>query len=204
MKMNINKLPTEILMFVFENLEPKDLKLAAQVCHKWNDICSLPRMWTWVHLYIDSSNLSEIQMMMESKRLEYLRNLIVDLGTHQLLGKSLNNNRWKRLKYLNLTSCDLRESGPEVFNDIIPTTLEKLQLDQLRMTQDQQVGIFRLIGEKTGLKEISLTGIDLMTTLMTNVSTLTTLSLLKCKLITEQVVAFSTPLHVSTLEIEAI
>ena len=174
-------------MFVFENLKPKDLKLAAQVCHKWNDICSLPRMWTWVHLSIDSSNLSKIQMMMESKRLEYLRNLTVDLGTHQLLGKSLNNNKWKRLRYLNLTSCDLRESGPEVFNDIIPITLEKLELDQLMMTQDQQVGIFRLIREKTGLKEITLYGIDLMTSLMTNVSTLTILYLLKCRLTTEQV-----------------
>ena len=184
--MNINTLPTEILMNIFERLEAKDLKVAAQVCVVWGDICRLPGLWTWVHLSIKSWHLSQIQMMMESTRLEYLSNLTVDLGSQQLLGKALNNNKWKRLKYLNLNSCDLRASGPTVFADIIPTSLEILQLNQLtKMTQDQHEGIFRLIGERTCLNEVFLSRLDLGEMdpiFMTNITTLTTLSLSKCGL----------------------
>ena len=59
-KLNIHAFPIEILEKIFLNLEPEDLRVAAQVCRHWNEVSSKNIIWK-THLRRSSSVWASIK-----------------------------------------------------------------------------------------------------------------------------------------------
>ena len=101
-----NVLPVEIMSRIFSMMDGIERKTVVQVCKNWRSVCEQqPSLWTWVTITVDKFNADTVKAMVKVKRLEALRNLILeDLTLTKDLLRDLM--RWNELDYLKMENID--------------------------------------------------------------------------------------------------
>jgi len=75
----INKLlPVEMLEVIFHLLAPRDLKAVVLVCRWWREVGEAPKLWVWVHLWADYDDIGYMPEMLDSRRLQAVRRIVVE------------------------------------------------------------------------------------------------------------------------------
>ena len=97
---NINNLPLEIMMIVFEKLAHKDLFKVVRVCKHWKAIGDFPCLWENHELVLKQNNLSELNTVLRMHRYQVSKTLYLDGGVQKLDNVMINiiiNSRISKL-----------------------------------------------------------------------------------------------------------
>jgi len=165
-------LPMEMLERVFMFLPPKDLKTVMLVCKRWNEVASVPKLWTWVvfkpghsphHDYDYTRRYgrgngqdvgTDVELclkMISLPRLQAVREIQLhgsDYGiklTEPLLLKAQSH---PGLKKLVIHECDVRTIGPKLLASFF-SKMEEVDISDIKMSFVQSEAFYSVF-EKTG------------------------------------------------------
>ena len=72
-KLPIHKLPPEMLLWIFQLLSYRDLKIVMLVCRRWREIGETPRLWSLYPVIVNTRNMSVMPKILTSWRLSKLK-----------------------------------------------------------------------------------------------------------------------------------
>jgi len=160
--MEINHLPIEMLIQVFQKLPLQDLKMAVLVSRKWRSIGEDPSLWKsflfLVHSRDDLNNLS-------IPRLRDIQEIYISRGNNwqhddweAIFQASI---RLHGLKIIDgLHSFDLSSVEPGLFARAV-TRLEDVNLCDTAITDDQKQALFEAMSQNCKIKKLDLSGNNL-------------------------------------------
>ena len=70
--MDIESLPPEMMIKIFQMLDPRSLKQSAIVCKKWKNITDWSALWSWCTLRLDSPRSLVKLEMNRAKNIEQI------------------------------------------------------------------------------------------------------------------------------------
>lgn len=155
----ISSLPPEMLERVFWMLRPKDRMLVVQVSKSWKNICdSSPRLWDWLHLTVDESNIMMLPQIVASTRMVGLNSLKVEVNMTQELLCVIRN--WKMLKCLDFNNNNLSDVSPDLLSKTL-REVESVILGSSIVTMDQVKALFISLGPASKVMELDVRDCDL-------------------------------------------
>ena len=151
----IEDLPGEILERIFRLLPPRVLKMVVLVCRRWRKVGEAPLFWSWVLLpTVDSGNLAVIPKMLETRRLENVREMTMFHVSEELVQAV---GQHKGLKVLNILT-DPSWLTPGLLAKMMAGK-EELTLDVTKaLTGHQLEEVLTAISENSSVKKLDLSG----------------------------------------------
>lgn len=74
----MEKLPTEMLLYIFELLSYKDLKIVMLVCRRWREIGDIQKLWSVLPVIVNRRNISMIPDILSTRRMLGLKKLKIE------------------------------------------------------------------------------------------------------------------------------
>ena len=71
----MENLPTEMLLYIFEMLSYRDLKIAMLVCRRWRDIGEIQKLWPLLPVIVNTINIFIMPQILRTRRLRGLKKL---------------------------------------------------------------------------------------------------------------------------------
>ena len=76
----MENLPTEMLLYIFELLSYRDLKIVMLVCRRWREIGEIQRLWSSFPLIVNTRNMSLIPEILSMRRMQGLNKLRIEMN----------------------------------------------------------------------------------------------------------------------------
>ena len=151
----IEDLPGEILERIFRLLPPRVLKMVVLVCRRWRKVGEAPLFWSWVVLpTVGTDNLAVIPKMLETRRLENVREMTIYDVSEELLQAV---GQHKGLKVLNMLT-DLSSVTPGLLAKVIAGK-EEITLNVTTALRGQQLEeVLTAISENPSVKILDISG----------------------------------------------
>ena len=67
----MENLPTEMLLYIFEMLSYRDLKIAMLVCRRWREIGEIQQLWGSLPVIVNKRNISVMPEILSTRRILY-------------------------------------------------------------------------------------------------------------------------------------
>ena len=158
----IEELPGEILERIFRLLPPRVLKVVVLVSRRWRKVGEAPLFWSWVLLpTVDSGNLAVIPKMLETRRLENVREMTMFDVSEELLQAV---GQHKGLKVLNMLT-DLSWLTPGLLAKMMAGKEELTLNVTTALTGHQLEEVLTAISENSSVKKLDLSGGHNMTSI---------------------------------------
>jgi len=74
----MEKLPTEMLLYIFELLSYRDLKKVMLVCRRWREIGEIQRLWSSFPVIVNRRNMSLMPEILSTRRMLGLKKLRIE------------------------------------------------------------------------------------------------------------------------------
>lgn len=153
--MNVTELPSEMILEIFEKLNPRELKMAVLVCKKWRSIGENPRLWSWCILSLSS--------LTDSAKLEVRRTSNVEkICVEKCHSQELNNMLKTLVKLpklrilLGLAYRNLSLVEPRLLARIINKVEEAEWCFNTRIRPEQAQLVLQYMSKKTNLKSLQM------------------------------------------------
>ena len=153
-RININSLPKEMLMMIFEKLEFKTLKNVVLVCRYWRSLGEDPVLWRKFEM-IFVENPDYFVEILSIPRLSKIEHITLD-GLYEFRAKygdfHLDFLKDTNIKVLEIDDiADMRDVSP----DILAKVVNKCEVAELgySLTEDQYSEIFEEMSNETNLKK---------------------------------------------------
>jgi hypothetical protein len=113
--MTIESLPAEMLIKIFQILEPRNIKETSLVCRHWNDIMDSSGLWGWCKLKL--YNLDDL-VKLEMRRAQYLEQICLEeCDTYDLNQILKSIESFPKIKIICTQEFVLYRSKPSVKSD---------------------------------------------------------------------------------------
>ena len=186
----MEKLPTEMLLYIFEMLSYKDLKIVMLVCRRWREIGEIQQLWSSLPVIVNRRNISVMPDILSTRRMLGLKKLRIETKLSDKLLQTIvrhpglrefelsdRNDEQTIISVLNvicsgggqgmilrLNNKNISGVDPKLLARAV-TKLETLQLSSTKLTQQQIVAILTSLsdGSKMTTLDISfnyMSGID--------------------------------------------
>ena len=136
---SIQRFPAEVLEHIFKQLEPRDLKSAVLVCRRWREIGEVPKLWTWVYIWVNRGNLADMPFILTLKRLQNLKMIAVRSFSEELMTAIIKH---PHIRKLDLTDADwsLSTFDPNIVTSLI-FKMNDVTLDMSTLSDNQTIGL---------------------------------------------------------------
>ena len=74
----MDNLPTEMLLYTFQTLSYRDLKMAMLVCRRSREIGEIQRLWSWLTVIENTRNISMMPDILSISRMQGLKKLRIE------------------------------------------------------------------------------------------------------------------------------
>ena len=183
----MENLPTEMLLYIFEMLSYKDLKIVMLVCRRWREIGEIQQLWSSLPVIVNRRNISVMPDILSTRRMLGLKKLRIETKLSDKLSQTIvrlrefelsdRNDEQTIISVLNvicsgggqgmilrLNNKNISGVDPKLLARAV-TKLETLQLSSTKLTQQQIVAILTSLsdGSKMTTLDISfndMSGID--------------------------------------------
>ena len=156
---HINTLPKELLLHIFRFLGHGDLKIVVLVCKLWRNIGEDPVLWKHLKFVIGRNNISMIDNILETNRLQCLEHLEIngygDKARPLLRSETVSVLLKCSASKLTLKNCDLTQLSKEDLTSVI-SKLKTLSLWQVVMERAQIITLFAVMLKARSLSEIDI------------------------------------------------
>ena len=85
----MEKLPTEILLYIFEMLSYRDLMMVMLVCRRWREIGEIQRLWSSLPVIVNTRNMSVMPEILSSRRMQGLKKLWIEATLSEEVSHSI-------------------------------------------------------------------------------------------------------------------
>ena len=153
--MSIEILPAEMLIKIFQMLEPRNIRATSLVCKHWNDIMDFSALWSWCKLKLyDIGDLVKLEM----RRAQYIEEICLEecdtYDLHQIL-KSIES--LPKIKIIwGLAHKNLSYIESNLLSRVINKVEEIDWCFHTRMTSTQAQLIIEEMANKTKIKELQM------------------------------------------------
>ena len=155
---SIVDIPNEVLLIIFGYLGLLDLKNVLLVRRRWKSVGEVPNLWSKCGLTLDQGNKDHLDKCLSLQRFSKVHKLKfyrVKLNCHDF-NKIFNS----RINSLQMKNCNLKGVHPTNLSKCV-NALEKVDFDHSRIGSFQLKCILTSITEKTNLKHLDISDIDL-------------------------------------------
>ena len=186
----MEKLPTEILLYIFEKLSYRDLKMVMLVCSRWREIGEIPRLWSSFPVIVKSRNMSVIPEILSMRRMQGLKKLMIEtklsekvsqtivrhpgLGEFEMSQRNDEQTIISVIKVICSKVCQgiilkLNNKNISGIDAVLlvgaVTKLETLEISNTKLTQQQIVAILTVVSEgrkmtKLDINSNNMSGVD--------------------------------------------
>ena len=186
----MEKLPTEILLYIFEKLSYRDLKMVMLVCSRWREIGEIPRLWSSFPVIVKSRNMSVIPEILSMRRMQGLKKLMIEtklsekvsqtivrhpgLGEFEMSQRNDEQTIISVIKVICSKVCQgiilkLNSKNISGIDAVLlvgaVTKLETLEISNTKLTQQQIVAILTVVSEgrkmtKLDINSNNMSGVD--------------------------------------------
>ena len=136
---SVQRFPAEVLEHIFKQLEPRDLKSAVLVCRRWREIGEVPKLWTWVYIWVNRGNLADMPFILTLKRLQNLKMIAVRSFSEELITAIMKHSH---IRKLDLTDADwsLSTFDPNIVISLI-FKMNDVTLDMGTLSDNQTISL---------------------------------------------------------------
>ena len=136
---SVQRFPAEVLEHIFNLLEPIDLKSAVLVCRRWREIGEAPKLWTWVHIWVNRGNLANMPIILASRRLQNIKTIAVRSFSEELITAIMKHSH---IRKLDLSDADwsLSTFDPNIVKTLI-FKMNDVTLDMCTLSDNQTIGL---------------------------------------------------------------
>ena len=153
--MDIESLPPEMMIKIFQMLDPRSLKQSAIVCKKWKNITDWSALWSWCTLRLDSPRSLVKLEMNRAKNIEQICLEDCDSNDLNQIIKAVEN--LPKIKIIwGLDHKNLSHVEPKLLAKVINMVEEIDWCFHTRMTSQQVQQILEEMTRKTKLKELQM------------------------------------------------
>ena len=85
----MEKLPTEMLLYIFEMLSYKDLKIVMLVCRRWREIGEIQQLWSSLPVIVNRRNISVMLDILSTRRMLGLKKLRIETKLSDKLSQTI-------------------------------------------------------------------------------------------------------------------
>jgi len=186
----MEKLPTEILLYIFEKLSYRDLKMVMLVCSRWREIGEIPRLWSSFPVIVKSRNMSVIPEILSMRRMQGLKKLMIETKLSEEVSQTIvrhpglcefeMSQRYNEqtiisvIKVICSKVCQgiilkLNNKNISGIDAVLlvgaVTKLETLEISNTKLTQQQIVAILTVVSEgrkmtKLDINSNNMSGVD--------------------------------------------
>ena len=140
---HINTLPKELLLHIFRFLGHGDLKIVVLVCKLWRNIGEDPVLWKHFKFVIGRNNISMIDNILETNRLQCLEHLEIngygDKARPLLRSETVSVLLKCSASKLTLKNCDLTQLSKEDITSVISKLKTLLLLSTSRLFKNSKI-----------------------------------------------------------------
>ena len=158
--MDILNLPPEIILKIFQNLSPRDLKNNMLVCQRWKVIAENSRLWSWCTIDIGSvTDLLKLGM----RRAQNIEKICLENCPSRELNdvmKALVDANLKIIKGLAFKNLSYVE--PKLLAKIVNKVEEAECFFYTRITDEQAEEVLHNMGQETRLKRLQITNRNIL------------------------------------------
>ena len=155
----MDKLPTEMLLGIFQLLSYTDLKIVMLVCRRWRQIGEMPRLWSSLPVIVNKRNMSVMPEILSSGRFQSLDMLRIKSPLSEEVSKAI-------LKHSGLREFQVSSGGKKTIISVL-TVICSLEINDLYLKMDG-IKMFGVSPELLAKAVTRLDGLDISDTRMTN------------------------------------
>ena len=85
----MENLPTEMLLYIFEMLSYRDLKIAMLVCRRWREIGEIQQLWGSLPVIVNKRNISVMPEILSTTRLLGLHKLRIETDLSEKVSQTI-------------------------------------------------------------------------------------------------------------------
>ena len=85
----IENLPTEMLLYIFEMLSYRDLKIAMLVCRRWREIGEIQQLWGSLPVIVNKRNISVMPEILSTTRMLGLNKLRIETELSEKVSQTI-------------------------------------------------------------------------------------------------------------------
>ena len=85
----MENLPTEMLLYIFELLSYRDLKIVMLVCRRWREIGEIQRLWSSFPVIVNTRNMSLIPEILSMRRMQGLNKLRIETKLSEKVSETI-------------------------------------------------------------------------------------------------------------------
>lgn len=152
--MNVDALPEEVLMIVFEHLSYDVLFEVVRVCKHWRELGDSPRLWRKFRLIVRPERIENLESILSLSRFKHIESIFINGGCLKLFNDVIKIMSTLRIQKVSLKQCNISEVCPQLLSE----TFSKLQTVNLictRMSTGQSSALLeRIANNPTSLKEM--------------------------------------------------
>ena len=177
----MEKLPTEILLYIFEMLSYRDLMMVMLVCSRWREIGEIPRLWSSFPVIVNSRNMSVIPEILSIRRMQGLKKLRIEtklsekvsqtivrhpgLGEFEMSQRNDEQTIISVIKVICSKVCQgiilkLNNKNISGIDAVLlvgaVTKLETLEISNTKLTQQQIVAILTVVSEGRKMTKLDI------------------------------------------------
>ena len=177
----MEKLPTEILLYIFEMLSYRDLMMVMLVCSRWREIGEIPRLWSSFPVIVNSRNMSVIPEILSIRRMQGLKKLRIEtklsekvsqtivrhpgLGEFEMSQRNDEQTIISVIKVICSKVCQgiilkLNNKNISGIDAVLLvgafTKLETLEISNTKLTQQQIVAILTVVSEGRKMTKLDI------------------------------------------------
>ena len=85
----MENLPTEMLLYIFEMLSYRDLKIAMLVCRRWREIGEIQKLWGSLPVIVNTRNISVMPEILSTRRMLGLNKLRIETELSEKVSQTI-------------------------------------------------------------------------------------------------------------------
>ena len=85
----MENLPTEMLLYIFEMLSYRDLKIVMLVCRRWREIGEIQNLWSSFPVIVKTRNMSLIPEILTMRRMQGLKKLRIEVKLSEKVSQTI-------------------------------------------------------------------------------------------------------------------
>ena len=85
----MENLPTEMLLYIFEMLSYRDLKIAMLVCRRWREIGEIQQLWGSLPVIVNKRNISVMPEILSTRRMLGLNKLRIETELSEKVSQTI-------------------------------------------------------------------------------------------------------------------
>ena len=182
----MEKLPTEMLLYIFEMLSYKDLKIVMLVCRRWREIGEIQKLWSSLPAIVNTRNISVMPDILSTRRMLGLKKLRIETKLSDKLSQTIvrhpglrefelskRNDEQTIISVLNvicsgggqgmilrLNNKNISGVDPKLLARAV-TKLETLEFSNTKLTQQQIVAILTSLSDGSKMTKLDISFNDM-------------------------------------------